>query len=71
MGPEEIQVMGNYSSINSLHPKVSIGPLDYLLLESAYTDEKRDEKPLGMKKGIAARAHATGIVKSGQVVHVA
>jgi hypothetical protein len=28
--------------------------LDYLLLERAYTDEKRDEKPLGMKKNIAA-----------------
>jgi hypothetical protein len=33
-----------------LHPKVSIGPLDYLFLERAYTDEKRDEKPLGMEK---------------------
>jgi hypothetical protein len=54
MGPEEIQVVGNYSSINSLHPKVSMGPLDYRLLERAYTDEKRDEKPLGMKKNIAA-----------------
>ncbi len=28
--------------------------MDYLLLERAYTDEKRDEKPLGMKKKIAA-----------------
>jgi hypothetical protein len=27
MGAEEIQVVGNYSSINSLHPKVSIGSL--------------------------------------------
>jgi len=54
MGAEEIQVVGNYSSINSLHPKVSIGPLDYLLLERAYTDEKRDEKPLRNEKNIAA-----------------
>jgi hypothetical protein len=45
--------------------------LDYLLLEMASTDEKRDEKPLGMKKKIAARTHATGIVKSGQEGHVA
>jgi hypothetical protein len=70
MGPQEIQVVGNYS-INTLHPKVSVGPLDYLLHERAYTDEKRDEKPLGMKKILQPRAHATGIVKSGQDGHVA
>jgi hypothetical protein len=71
MGPEEIQVVGNYSSIKTLHPKVSIGPLDYLFLERTYTDEKRDEKPLGMKTNIVARKHATGIRKSGQEGHVA